>query len=51
MIVDIYEGVVASNSAFDFLQNDFATVTLPGRLKTPVGRTEPYNVKLLSTAT
>ncbi|MFJ1255973.1 hypothetical protein [Cupriavidus sp. CuC1] len=51
VIVDIYEGVVASNSAFDFLQNDFATVTLPGRLKTPVGRTEPYNVKLLSTAT
>jgi hypothetical protein len=50
VLVDIYEGVVAANSAFDFLQNDFATISLPGRLKTPAGKSEPYTVKLLDTA-
>lgn len=50
VIVDVYEAVIAANSAFDFLQSDFAKVNLPGRLKTPVGKAEPYTVKLLDSA-
>lgn len=49
-IVDVYEAVIAANSAFDFLAGDFASVSLPGRLKTPVGKTEPFVVKLLDVA-
>ncbi|QRQ86250.1 hypothetical protein [Cupriavidus oxalaticus] len=50
VIVEVYEAVIASNNAFDFLQSDFAKVNLPGRLKTPVGKQEPYTVKLLDSA-
>jgi len=49
-IVDVWEAVIAADSAFDFLANDFAAVSLPGRLKTPVGKTEPFVVKLLDAA-
>jgi hypothetical protein len=49
-IVDVYEAVIAANSAFDFLAGDFASVSLPGRLKTPSGKTEPFVVKLLDVA-
>jgi hypothetical protein len=50
VIVDVWEAVIATDSAFDFLSSDFATVNLPGRLKTPAGKTEPFTVKLLNTA-
>ena len=30
----------------DFLSDNFATVTMPGRMKTPTGYTEPFNVHL-----
>lgn len=46
-IVEVYEAVVAAESAFDFLASDFNTVSLPGRLKTPVGKNEPFTVTLL----
>lgn len=49
-IVEVYEAVIAASSAFDFLAGDFASVSLPGRLKTPVGKTEPFVVKLLDIA-
>ena len=49
-IVDVWEAVIAADSAFDFLANDFASVSLPGRLKTPVGKSEPFVVTLLDTA-
>lgn len=42
--VDVYEAVLAADSAFDFLADDFGNVTLTGRLKTPTGKTEPYTV-------
>lgn len=42
----VHEVVVAADSAFDFLADDFNTVSLPGRMKTPVGFTEPFNVHL-----
>lgn len=49
-IVDVWEAVIAADSAFDFLANDFASVSLPGRLKTPVGKSEPFVVTMLDTA-
>ncbi len=45
-IVTVHEGVIASSSAFDFLSGDFAKVTMPGKMKTPVGYTEPFTVEL-----
>lgn len=45
-IVTVHEVVVAADSAFDFLADDFNTVSLPGRMKTPAGFTEPFNVHL-----
>lgn len=49
-IVEVFEAVIASDSAFDFLADDFAAVSLPGRLKTPVGKTAPFTVTLLDAA-
>lgn len=50
VVVNVHEAVIAADSAFDFLANDFNTVSLPGRLKTPVGKTEPFTVTLLDAA-
>ena len=49
-IVTVHEAVIAADSAFDFLQSDFATVSLPGRMKTPAGFTEPFTVHLRDAA-
>lgn len=43
--VEVYEAVIAADSAFDFLQDDFAAISLPGRMKTPVGFIEPFIVR------
>lgn len=43
-VVTVHEAVIAADSAFDFLQDDFATISLPGRMKTPAGFTEPFTV-------
>ena len=45
-IVRIHEGIIAANSAFDFLSDDFASVSLPGKMKTPTGKSEPFTVEL-----
>lgn len=45
-VVTVYEAVLAADAAFDFLANDFNSVSLPGRMKTPVGFTEPFLVEL-----
>lgn len=50
VIVDVWEAVIAADSAFDFLSDDFATVSLPGKLKTPAGKSEPFVVQLLNAA-
>ena len=42
--VDVYEAVLAADSAFDFLADDFGNVSLKGRLKTPAGKDAPYTV-------
>lgn len=46
VICTVHEGVVAASAAFDFLAADFNSVSLPGRMKTPAGFTEPFNVHL-----
>lgn len=50
VIVDVWEAVISADSAFDFLSNDFASISLPGRLKTPTGKTEPFVVQMLNAA-
>lgn len=50
VIVDVWEAVISADSAFDFLSNDFASISLPGRLKTPTGKTEPFQVQMLNAA-
>lgn len=45
-IVTVHEAVIASDAAFDFLGDDFNTVTLPGRMKTPAGFNEPFTIDL-----
>ena len=48
VIVDVWEAIISADSAFDFLSNEFASISLPGRLKTPAGKTEPFQVQLLN---
>lgn len=43
-VATVHEAIIAADSAFDFLQEDFASVSLPGRMKTPAGFTEPFTV-------
>jgi hypothetical protein len=45
-VATVHEAIIAADSAFDFLQDDFASVSLPGRMKTPAGFTEPFTVVL-----
>lgn len=47
VIVTIWEGVLTPEEAFDFLADDFGNISLGGRLKTPVGKDAPYEVKYL----
>lgn len=48
VIVDVFEAVVASDAAVDFLSDQFVTVPLPGRMVTPTGKTAPFSVQLLA---
>lgn len=45
-VVTVYEGVVASDAAVNFLSDQFLEIPLPGRLVTPAGRTEPFKIEL-----
>lgn len=45
-IVDVWEAVLTPDNAFDFLADKFAEITLKGRLKTPAGKTDPFEVNL-----
>lgn len=49
-IVTVHEAVMSPESGFDFLSDDFAEVPLTGRMKTPVGKAEPFLVELRDTA-
>jgi len=46
VIVDVWEAILTPESAFDFLQSEFAEIALTGRLKTPAGKGEPFRVEL-----
>ncbi|SFF14794.1 hypothetical protein [Paracidovorax wautersii] len=46
MEVDVWECALGSNNGFDFLGSDFSGITLSGKLVTPPGKTEPYEVRL-----
>lgn len=46
VITTVWEAVLTPDSAFDFLKDDFAEIQLTGRLKTPVGKTAPFEVQL-----
>jgi len=50
VIGTVHEGIVAPDTAFDFLADDFASIPLTGRAKTPTGKTEPFTVELRDTA-
>lgn len=45
-IVECYEAIIAPDQAFDYLADDFNTVVLKGKLKTPKGLKTPFVVKL-----
>ncbi|MDS4056437.1 hypothetical protein [Accumulibacter sp.] len=47
-ICTVWEAVMAPDTGFDFLADGFGKITLKGRLKTPVGKTEPFQVDLLT---
>lgn len=49
-VVEALEVTVAASSPFDFLANDFNTLTLGGRMKTPVGADAPFTVDLYPTS-
>ena len=42
--VNVWEAVIAADSAFDFLADDFGKVSLKGTLKTPLGKDAPFEV-------
>ncbi len=48
--VTVWEAIIAADSAFDFLADDFNTVNLPGTMKTPTGKSEPFVVELRKAA-
>lgn len=41
-ILDVWEVVLSTSSEFDWFKDDWNTVELTGRLKTPTGKTEPF---------
>jgi hypothetical protein len=42
--VNIWEAVLSADSAFDFLADDFGNISLTGTLKTPTGKSAPFEV-------
>jgi len=48
--VDVHECVLGSNNGFDFLNSDFVNITLTGKIVTPAGKTEGYEVRFPQSA-
>lgn len=46
MEVDVWEAVLGASNAFDFLASDFSSIQLTGKIVTPMGKTEGYEVRL-----
>lgn len=49
--VDVWECVLGSNNGFDFLGSDYSAITLSGKIVTPAGKTEGYEVRFPGAAT
>lgn len=45
MEVDVWECVLGASNGFDFLGSDFSAITLSGKIVTPAGKTEGYEVR------
>lgn len=43
--VDVHECVLGSSNGFDFLGSDFSSITLSGKIVTPTGKTEGYEIR------
>lgn len=43
--VDVHECVLGSSNGFDFLGSDFSAITLTGKVVTPKGKTEGYEIR------
>lgn len=43
---DVWEAVLGSNNGFDFLGSDYSPITLSGKIVTPPGKTEGYEIRL-----
>lgn len=50
VICRVWEAVLTPNAEFDFLADDWNEVELQGRLVTPVGKTEPFEVEFRDAA-
>jgi hypothetical protein len=50
MEVDVHEAVLGAGTEFDFLSDDFNVVSLTGKVVTPPGKTEGYEVRFPSGA-
>lgn len=46
--VDVYEAIMTAENGFDFLASDFTPITLKGKIVTPAGKTEGYEVRYLT---
>jgi hypothetical protein len=42
LTIDVYEGVMASDSEVDFMSDNFVELSLSGSMVTPAGKSEPY---------
>jgi len=42
---DVHEAVLGASSGFDFLNPNFTPITLSGKIVTPAGFTEGYEVR------
>lgn len=49
--VDVWECVLGSNNGFDFLGSDFSAITLSGKIVTPAGKDEGYEIGLPGAST
>lgn len=47
-VVTIHEGIIASESALNFLSDNFDAVPLPGSMVTPTDQSEPFTVETRS---
>ena len=43
---DVHEAVLGASNAFDFLASDFVAIQLSGKIVTPPGKTEGYEVRV-----